>query len=94
MNTVFSDCRQYRYRLGRNLRDFPNDWSLPWVMLNPSTATARKDDATIRRIKWFSSRWGFGNITVVNLYAWKATKPKAVLSAILYSVIADNTAIG
>jgi hypothetical protein len=44
-------------------------------MLNPSTADAREDDATIRRCTAFARAWGFGGLVVVNLYAWRATDP-------------------
>jgi hypothetical protein len=68
-----SDDGLYRYCLRR-------DWSdsappLVFVMLNPSTADATSDDPTIRRCVGFARRDGFGGIYVVNLFAWRATKP-------------------
>lgn len=45
-------------------------------MLNPSTADAAKDDATIRRCVAFATAWGCGGIVVVNLYAWRAPTPE------------------
>jgi hypothetical protein len=44
-------------------------------MLNPSTATASTDDATIRRVTGFSRHWGFGSAVIVNLFALRATTP-------------------
>jgi hypothetical protein len=44
-------------------------------MLNPSTADATQDDATIRRCVSFSHRWGHGGLVVVNLYAYRAIDP-------------------
>ncbi len=44
-----------------------------FVMLNPSTADADIDDATIRRCRTFARGAGF---VVVNLFAYRATKPK------------------
>jgi hypothetical protein len=64
----------YRYRLWR-------EWgpasmgSCCFVMLNPSTADAQHDDPTIRRCISFATRWGYGRLDVVNLYALRATKP-------------------
>ena len=64
---------RYRYRLRRAWRKQPG--FLLWVMLNPSTANALKDDATIRKCVGFAKRWGYGAIEVVNLYALRATRP-------------------
>lgn len=39
-----------------------------WIMLNPSLADGSRDDPTMQRIIGFSYRWGFGALTVCNLY--------------------------
>ena len=73
---LFSPCEKYRYRLWRRW-----DFSLSracWIMLNPSTADAMKDDQTIRKCVEFTKRFGYGGIEVVNLFAWRATKPAAL----------------
>lgn len=49
-----------------------------WVMLNPSTADGNVDDATIRRCIRFSADWGYEQLAVVNLFAFRATDPKQV----------------
>lgn len=64
----------YRYRLGRLWDETRR--SVAWIMLNPSTATASADDATIRRVADFSRAWGFGSVEVVNLFALRATHPR------------------
>lgn len=50
-----------------------------FVMLNPSTADATKDDNTIRRCKSFAAEWGASVLTVVNLFSFRATKPAELL---------------
>jgi len=67
---------EYRYQLRRVW-----DHSQPpcvWIMLNPSTADAKVNDATIRKCMRFAFLWGHGGITVVNLFAWRARNPKTV----------------
>lgn len=67
-----SDCGRYRYRLRRA---WAPGAKILWIMLNPSTADAETDDATIRRCVGFSKRFGAGSLEVVNLFALRATKP-------------------
>jgi hypothetical protein len=77
---VISPCGCYRYILWREIPEGPRTRRCLFVMLNPSTADAIKDDPTSRRCLGFAKRWGCSAITVVNLYAFRATKP-ANLSA-------------
>jgi hypothetical protein len=77
-DAVLSDCGTYRYRLTRRWDDkLP---ALGWVMLNPSTADASKNDPTIRRCIGFAKRWRYGGIVVRNLYALRATNPDLVFT--------------
>jgi hypothetical protein len=50
---------------------------LVFVMLNPSTADASKDDATIRRCIGFAKQLKFGGIKVVNLFAFRLVTRKS-----------------
>lgn len=77
---VISDDGLYRYKLTRTW-DAATEHRL-FVMLNPSTADADIDDPTIRRCMGFARRDGFGGIVVLNLYAFRATDPKQLKSAI------------
>lgn len=63
-------------------------------MLNPSTADARKDDPTIRRLISFAAREGYGGLLVVNLFAYRTAHPSELCGR-GYSVIVgpENNAI-
>lgn len=77
-----SACGAYRYALGRRI--YPRrgpERTLLWVMLNPSVADAVEDDHTIRRCRSFADAWGFNHVVVANLFAFRATDPKALWSA-------------
>lgn len=76
-NAIISQCSRYRYRLTRGWK-FPG-WpqkTAVFIMLNPSTADAFKDDPTIRRCIGFAQKWKCTDIQVVNLFAFRATHPK------------------
>jgi hypothetical protein len=69
-----SDCGTYRYDLVRRW-NYGGTGLVRWIMLNPSTADAEVDDATIRRCCGFARAWGYDGILVHNLYALRATDP-------------------
>ncbi len=78
-SAVLSPCGFYRYRLGRTW-----DNRLPvllFIMLNPSTADANVDDATIRVCMGRAMRMDCGGIMVVNLFGYRATSPLDMLVA-------------
>lgn len=85
---VLSPDELHRYRLDRalpppelelDLADptIPQAHGAPvlFVMLNPSTADATRDDPTIRRCTRFAHRLGAGRLIVANLYSYRATRP-------------------
>ena len=69
-----SDDQRYRYTLSRSWGGELEELQT-FVMLNPSTADAELDDPTIRRCIGFARALGAPGILVVNLYAFRATKP-------------------
>lgn len=70
MSAIISPCGQYRYRLER---DGPGEGATAIIMVNPSTADANRDDATIRKLRGFADRHGWGKLIVGNLFAYRAT---------------------
>ena len=70
---TLSRCGRYRYWLSRTVQDQGN--TLQVIMLNPSTADSMIDDPTIRKLKGFAKRWGYAEINVTNLFAFRSTKP-------------------
>jgi hypothetical protein len=73
-----SECGLYRYELTRRWEAGPD---CTFIMLNPSTADAELDDPTIRRCIGFCRLWGYGGLRVVNLYAYRSTKPRDLFAA-------------
>jgi len=79
-NAIISACGKYRYMLSRVWDDDAFRPMVAFIMLNPSTADATKDDNTIRRCISFAKDWGYSGIYVANLFAYRATDPKELLS--------------
>lgn len=72
-------ANEYRYRLWRI-------WGpgrpLPIIMLNPSTADAQTDDATIRKCVGFARRLGYHGIDVANLFAYRTPAPSELAALV------------
>ncbi len=81
-SAVISDDRVYRYSLARRWDGASRDSQiLTWVMLNPSRADGATDDPTVRKCMGFARRWGFRSIRIVNLMAYRATRPIELMAA-------------
>jgi hypothetical protein len=70
----FDRTRGYRYRLWRVWQ--PDRPRVVFVLLNPSTADASRNDGTIRRCLAFARELGCGALEVVNLFAFRAVNPR------------------
>jgi len=80
VSATISNDLVYRYDLERVWDTTKPMWC--WIMLNPSTADGESDDNTIRRIVNFSKVGGAGALVVVNLFAFRATNPGALFTAV------------
>lgn len=81
-SAVISECGHYRYRLERHAIPGGGAGCVAWIMVNPSTADASADDATIRKVLGFSSRLGFGWLIVGNVFAFRSTDIKGLATAV------------
>jgi hypothetical protein len=71
---VFSDDRIYRYRLDIAWGE-GGLGNVAWCLLNPSTADEIENDPTVeRRFRW-SMAHGYDSLSIVNIFAYRATDP-------------------
>jgi hypothetical protein len=90
MSATISTCGLYRYRLEREMNPSVLDaFAAPsplagktvmFVGVNPSTADATLNDATVRKWMGFCHRWGVRRFVVGNAFAYRATDVKALAS--------------
>ena len=76
MSAIISPCGLYRYRLERTVAMEGPVYA--FFGINPSTADASVDDATVRKWIGFTKRWGASRFIVGNVFAWRATDVKAL----------------
>lgn len=68
----------YRYSLRRT---WSSGKTLTVIGLNPSTSDGLKDDHTIRVLMNYGKRLKFGGLLMLNLFAWRATRPNDLFKA-------------
>ena len=83
---ILSADGMHRYLLRRSVpcddgAEGPPSSTVLFIMLNPSTADATTDDPTIRKCRGFAQRWGHTAFEVVNLFSFRATKPRDLWAA-------------
>jgi len=78
-DAIVSSCGRYRYVLTRRLA--AGRRTATFILLNPSTADASRDDPTICRCLGFARRWRCGRLVVLNLFALRATNPAELKQA-------------
>jgi hypothetical protein len=84
MAAVISSCGKYRYYLDRDVTPIVFDVGAPrvaWIMVNPSTADATHDDATIRKVRGFTQRMNGISFTVGNLFSYRAKDVRELKTA-------------
>lgn len=73
-HATISPCGNYRYLLTRKWGAVGN--RLVVIGLNPSTANEYEDDNTIRLLTRMAQRYGFCELRMLNLFAFRSTDPK------------------
>jgi len=76
MSAVISPCGLFRYRLERTVAMTGPAYA--FFGINPSTADASVDDATVRKWIGFTKLWGGSRFIVGNVFAYRATDVKAL----------------
>lgn len=80
MSAIISECGLYRYRLDRECcPPFEDSKVFAYFGINPSTADADLDDATVRKWRGFTIRNGGHRFIVGNLFAFRSTDPSALI---------------
>ena len=83
MSAVISACGAYRYRLEREV--FASGHALGKTIaffgVNPSTADATLDDATVRKWRGFAMRLGGYRFIVGNVFGFRATDVRELATA-------------
>lgn len=76
MSAIISDCGRYRYRLERDVQ--MDGKVFAFFGVNPSTADATVDDATVRKWRGFTKVNGGRRFIVGNVFAFRATDVRAL----------------
>ena len=79
-SAAVSRCGRYRWWLRRAVPG-GSGRAVCFLMLNPSRADATVDDPTIRRCLGFARRWGYSVLEVRNLFCWRSSDPRSLLTA-------------
>lgn len=78
-HACFSADRVYRYML--DVQWSSDEGGILWLMLNPSTADAFKNDPTVARCEKRTRQAGYGRMLVANIFALRSTDPRQLYDA-------------
>ena len=79
-DAILSADRNYRYVLSRIWDE--KKAMVVFIGLNPSIADENIDDPTIIRCINFAKSWGYGGLFMLNLFAFRATKPSDMFNQV------------
>ena len=72
-SAIISEDKKYRYELSRIWSNLPK---ITFIMLNPSFGNEHIDDKTIKRLIFFSKKFGYGGFYIGNIFPNINTKVK------------------
>uniref|UniRef100_A0A6M3KQY2 DUF1643 domain-containing protein n=2 Tax=viral metagenome TaxID=1070528 RepID=A0A6M3KQY2_9ZZZZ len=87
-DSSFSPDRRYRYDLWRVWTE--GGRRINFIGLNPSTANEISDDPTIRRCVGFAVKWGYGEMHMLNLFAFVSSDPRDLCNHTIDPVGPEN----
>ncbi len=70
MSAILSTCNTYRYRLDRNIQEYGK--TIAFFGINPSTADALEDDATVRKWRGFTQQMNGKKFIVGNVFSFRS----------------------
>ena len=73
---MFSECRSYRWILKRELLNGKK--TVVFIGLNPSLSDNKYTDNTTRKIIKISENYKYGNIKIINLFAFISKSPRVL----------------
>jgi hypothetical protein len=76
---ILSDCGIYRFLLARSVRPVGGYFLKPtvcFVLNNPSTADAIRDDQTVRKCWAYTRYWGYEHMVFANTNPFRSTDPE------------------
>lgn len=63
---------------------------IQFIGLNPSTADEVQNDPTVTRCMDFASRWGYDQMVMTNIFAFRATDPEDMKKAEYHAHVTNN----
>lgn len=85
MSAVISPCGKFRFRLERDVLLTGNTYA--FFGINPSTADATSNDATVRKWTGFVKRWGGSRFIVGNVSPARSTDVKGLATIVVPPVV-------
>lgn len=81
MWNIFDTPSIFNAKSKKSIEDLDSQNIVMFIGLNPSTATYKKLDPTVTRCANYAKAWGYDGFFMGNIYSYRATEPKNMLSS-------------